>query len=60
MARSSPRGEDWTAFLWDADTERVASRICDTVHPAITRAEWRQYFPQWTYRPPCGERLGAR
>ncbi|BCL27209.1 XRE family transcriptional regulator [Streptomyces aurantiacus] len=46
--------EDWTALLWDPDIERVADRICDTVFPAITRAEWRQYFPQWNYRPPCG------
>ncbi|WP_258543848.1 WD40 repeat domain-containing protein [Streptomyces ipomoeae] len=47
-------GEDWTALLWDPDIERVASRICGTVFPTITRAEWRQYFPQWKYRPPCG------
>ncbi|MDQ0774012.1 hypothetical protein QF026_002478 [Streptomyces aurantiacus] len=46
--------EDWTALLWDPDIERVADRICDTVFPAITRAEWRQYFPQWNYRLPCG------
>jgi WD40 repeat protein len=47
-------GEDWTALLWDPDLDRVASRICATAFPTITRAEWRQYFPQWTYRPPCG------
>jgi WD40 repeat protein len=46
--------EDWTALLWDPDIENVASRICATASPKITRAEWRQYFPQWTYRPPCG------
>ena len=46
-------GEDWTALLWDADTQRVASRICDTVFPTIDRAEWRQYLPQHKYRPPC-------
>ncbi|MES4902006.1 MULTISPECIES: XRE family transcriptional regulator [unclassified Streptomyces] len=46
-------GEDWTALLWDPSAERVASRICDTAFPAMPRAEWRQYFPQHTYRPPC-------
>ncbi|MGW0845503.1 nSTAND1 domain-containing NTPase [Streptomyces sp. NPDC002787] len=46
--------EDWTGLLWDPGIERVASRICATVFPAITRAEWRQHFPQWEYRPPCG------
>ncbi|MGI5192942.1 XRE family transcriptional regulator [Streptomyces sp. CA-288835] len=45
--------EDWTALLWDPDVRRVASRICDTATPTITRAEWRQYFTQHRYRPPC-------
>jgi WD40 repeat protein len=46
--------QDWTVLLWDPDTERAASRICATAFPTITRDEWRQYFPQWKYRPPCG------
>lgn len=46
-------GEDWTALLWDPSAERVASRICATAFPAMTQAEWRQYFPQHAYRPPC-------
>ncbi|MGI5430422.1 XRE family transcriptional regulator [Streptomyces sp. CA-179760] len=46
-------GEDWTALLWDPDVRRVTARICATASPALTRAEWRQYFPQHTYRPPC-------
>ncbi|MDQ0930203.1 WD40 repeat domain-containing protein [Streptomyces turgidiscabies] len=46
--------QDWTVLLWDPDLERVASRICATAFPTITRTEWRQYFPQWKYRPPCG------
>ncbi|WP_405817490.1 WD40 domain-containing protein [Streptomyces sp. NBC_01390] len=45
--------EDWTVLLWDPDIERVATRICATAFPTITRAEWRQYFPQWNYRPAC-------
>ncbi|MFE9680781.1 XRE family transcriptional regulator [Streptomyces sp. NPDC006285] len=45
--------EDWTALLWDPGEKRVASRICDTATPAITRAQWGQYFTQQRYRPPC-------
>ncbi|MFJ6386863.1 XRE family transcriptional regulator [Streptomyces sp. NPDC091972] len=45
--------EDWTALLWDPAVGRVASRICHTVTPEITRTEWRQYFTQQRYRPPC-------
>jgi WD40 repeat protein len=45
--------EDWTALLWDPDARRVTARVCATASPALTRAEWRQYFPQHTYRPPC-------
>ncbi|MDX3498664.1 XRE family transcriptional regulator [Streptomyces turgidiscabies] len=46
--------EDWTVLLWDPDVERVATRICATAFPKVSRAEWHQYFPQWNYRPPCG------
>ena len=46
-------GEDWTVLLWDPDPGRVASRICDSAFPALTHAEWGQYFPQWKYRSPC-------
>ncbi|GHH80954.1 nSTAND1 domain-containing NTPase [Streptomyces capitiformicae] len=46
-------GEDWTVLLWDPDVGRVASRICETASPSLTRAEWREYFSQRTYRPPC-------
>ncbi|MFG3273520.1 nSTAND1 domain-containing NTPase [Streptomyces luteogriseus] len=45
--------EDWTALLWDPDIERVAARICATTSSAITPREWRQYFPQRNYQPPC-------
>ncbi|MFG2133196.1 XRE family transcriptional regulator [Streptomyces sp. NPDC048751] len=45
--------EDWTALLWDPDIERVAARICDSTSWAMTPGEWRQYFPQRTYQPPC-------
>ncbi|MEG8275805.1 nSTAND1 domain-containing NTPase [Streptomyces sp. AHA2] len=51
--RLATGSEDWTALLWDPDVERVTARICATASPAVTRAEWRQYFPQHVYRPPC-------
>jgi WD40 repeat protein len=39
--------------LWDTDTGRVAARICAVTWPAITPAEWDQYFPDTPYRAPC-------
>ncbi|MFC0844134.1 helix-turn-helix domain-containing protein [Streptomyces noboritoensis] len=45
--------DDHTARLWDTSVDRVAARVCATVHPTITRAEWERYFPEITYRPPC-------
>ncbi|MFF7389253.1 hypothetical protein ACFZAE_12530 [Streptomyces scabiei] len=48
--------EDWTALLWDPDVEHVAARICGSAFPTVSRAEWRQYFPHWAYRPPCRDR----
>ncbi|MBW5420047.1 XRE family transcriptional regulator [Streptomyces sp. BG9H] len=45
--------EDWTALLWDTDVQRLTARVCDTVWPAMSRAQWRQYFPQHSFQPPC-------
>ncbi|KOT88541.1 hypothetical protein ADK86_32180 [Streptomyces sp. NRRL F-5755] len=44
---------DGSVKLWDTDLDRVTARICRTVHPDITRAQWKQYFPGIAYRPPC-------
>ncbi|MGH4019692.1 MAG: caspase, EACC1-associated type [Pseudonocardiaceae bacterium] len=44
---------DQTVRLWETDIDRIAARICDIVRPAITRAEWGQYFPDLSYNPPC-------
>ncbi|MFH8350333.1 hypothetical protein [Streptomyces sp. NPDC018045] len=46
---------DGSVKLWDTDLDRVTARICRTVHPAITRAQWDQYFPGVAYTPPCTE-----
>jgi WD40 repeat protein len=45
--------EDHTARLWELDPERVAAQICSIAQPAITRAEWRRFFPNLTYQSPC-------
>ncbi|MFE3525641.1 hypothetical protein ACFXOD_29265 [Streptomyces sp. NPDC059161] len=46
-------GNDFTIRLWDTDPERVASRICDSAYPRITRAEWERYFAVVDFTPPC-------
>ncbi|MET8145274.1 helix-turn-helix domain-containing protein [Sphaerisporangium sp. NPDC005288] len=47
-------GDDGTARLVDVRVEPVAARVCRMAHPHITPAEWRQYFPNVPYTPPCG------
>jgi WD40 repeat protein len=44
---------DRSARLWDTDTDRVTGRLCELTWPAITRAEWNEYFPGISYQPPC-------
>lgn len=39
--------------LWETDPDNVAVRICELAWPAITRAEWDEYFPGIPYRSPC-------
>ncbi|MFC4585704.1 nSTAND1 domain-containing NTPase [Sphaerisporangium corydalis] len=46
-------GYDRTVLLWETDPARLATRLCRITHPAITTAEWDQYFPGLAYRPPC-------
>ncbi|KAA6223927.1 hypothetical protein CP973_20170 [Streptomyces albofaciens JCM 4342] len=46
---------DGSLKLWDTDLDRVTARICRTVHPVITRAQWNRYFPGVAYTPPCAE-----
>ncbi|MFC0433820.1 hypothetical protein [Kutzneria buriramensis] len=45
---------DGTARLWSTDPEQVARQICARAYPAITPAEWAEYFPNIAYQPPCG------
>ncbi|MEV2210397.1 hypothetical protein AB0H86_02565 [Streptomyces sp. NPDC050997] len=46
-------GNDFTIRLWDTGLDRVATRICDSAHPRITRAEWARYFAAVDFDPPC-------
>ncbi|GLZ32236.1 hypothetical protein Lesp02_44240 [Lentzea sp. NBRC 105346] len=51
--------DDDTALLWNIparvpDTaDRAAEWICATARPAITTAQWAQYFPGVAFHPPC-------
>ncbi len=44
---------DGSVRLWEASPERAAERICATVYPRITAAEWEQHLAGLEYRPPC-------
>ncbi|TJZ44593.1 hypothetical protein FCH28_30160 [Streptomyces piniterrae] len=46
-------GNDFTIRLWDTDPDTVATRICDSAHPRITRTEWARYLPTADFNPPC-------
>ncbi|MFF3378343.1 hypothetical protein ACFYXF_35995 [Streptomyces sp. NPDC002680] len=46
-------GNDFTIRLWDTGPDRVAARVCDSVYPRITRAEWVRYFAAVDFDPPC-------
>ncbi|GAA3612824.1 hypothetical protein GCM10022419_117290 [Nonomuraea rosea] len=39
--------------LWDTRPGTVAARICQVAGALITVAEWRRYFDDLPYRPPC-------
>ncbi|GAB3728612.1 hypothetical protein GCM10027598_49190 [Amycolatopsis oliviviridis] len=44
---------DGSVRLWETNAERAADRVCATVYPRITEAEWEQRLPGLDYRPPC-------
>ncbi|MFI1480296.1 XRE family transcriptional regulator [Streptomyces sp. NPDC020747] len=46
-------GADRTTRLWETTPKRVADRVCRLSRPTITRPEWRKYFGNLAYRPPC-------
>ncbi|WP_327252428.1 nSTAND1 domain-containing NTPase [Streptomyces sp. NBC_01244] len=52
-ATLSTGGNDFTIRLWDTDLNRVTSRICESAHPRITRAQWGHHFTALAFNPPC-------
>ena len=48
---------DNTVWLWNLDVDNAIQRICATTSNSLTSAQWKQYFPQLSYSPPCA-RLG--
>ncbi|GGU30054.1 nSTAND1 domain-containing NTPase [Streptomyces violascens] len=46
-------GNDFTIRTWETRLDKVITRICDSAHPRLTRAEWAQYFPAVNFDPPC-------
>lgn len=40
-------------FQWNLDTDRSAAAVCDLETPRMTMAEWRRYFVELPYQPPC-------
>ncbi|TCO53729.1 helix-turn-helix domain-containing protein [Actinocrispum wychmicini] len=46
-------GDDHLVIVRDTDVERVATRVCATAFPRLTRADWDQYLPGIGYAPPC-------
>ncbi len=45
--------QDRTARLWQTDVDSAAAQVCARAYPAISQAEWNQYFPSLSYQPPC-------
>ena len=45
--------EDGTIRLWNLDVDNAVQRICATTSNILTFAQWKQYFPQLPFSPPC-------
>ncbi|UUY51813.1 WD40 domain-containing protein [Streptomyces yangpuensis] len=46
-------GNDFTIRLRETRPAQVTTRICDSAHPRITKAQWAQHFPAVGFTPPC-------
>ncbi|WP_328610296.1 hypothetical protein OG943_14580 [Amycolatopsis sp. NBC_00345] len=47
-------GDDGTTLLRETDLASAARYICQTT-PAISTADWHQFFPERAYQPPCAQ-----
>ncbi|WP_433263069.1 helix-turn-helix domain-containing protein [Actinosynnema sp. CS-041913] len=39
--------------FWETDAARVEAKICATAHPRLTAEDWRRYFQDVPFTPPC-------
>ena len=46
-------GADGQVRLWELDTDRAATAICEGVGTVITQEEWSLHLPDRPYSPPC-------
>jgi WD40 repeat protein len=44
---------DGTTILWTIDLPSWIEKSCQQVGRNLTRAEWKSYFPNGTYRKTC-------
>ncbi|MCE7004032.1 WD40 repeat domain-containing protein [Kibdelosporangium philippinense] len=44
---------DHTTRIWETDANRVATRICDIDQNTLSEEEWKRYFTETRYNPPC-------
>ncbi|MEV6871607.1 hypothetical protein [Amycolatopsis sp. NPDC051128] len=45
--------DDNIVQLRETDIARITARICATVDPVLSQADWNRYLPGLDYRPPC-------
>jgi WD40 repeat protein len=45
-------GDDYSELL-ETDADHAASHVCELAWPPITADEWSNYFPGFSYQPPC-------
>ena len=46
-------GTDGQVRLWELDTDRAATAICEAIGTVITEEEWSLHLPDRPYSPPC-------
>ncbi|GAB2815646.1 nSTAND1 domain-containing NTPase [Lentzea nigeriaca] len=46
-------GADRAVRLWNVDPRDPAVRICEQAYPRMTREEWKRYFGDLEFTPPC-------
>ena len=44
---------DGTGVIWNVDPAAWAAQACTVAHRNLTRAEWRDFLPQRSFRAVC-------